>query len=37
MVGVFSVFTLLPYVDLKEMGIGLASARSVRTARRKVR
>ncbi len=26
MVGVFSVFTLLPYVDLKEMGIGLAAA-----------
>ena len=26
MVGVFSVFTLLPFVDFKEMGIGLAVA-----------
>jgi len=26
MIGVFSVFTLLPLVDLKEMGIGLAVA-----------
>jgi uncharacterized membrane protein YdfJ with MMPL/SSD domain len=26
MVGVFSVFTVLPYVDFKEMGIGLAAA-----------
>ena len=26
MVGVFSVFTMLPLVDLKEMGIGLAAA-----------
>jgi len=26
MVGVFSVFTILPLVDLKEMGIGLAAA-----------
>ena len=26
MVGVFAVFTVLPYVDFKEMGIGLAAA-----------
>ena len=26
MVGVFAVFTMLPLVDLKEMGIGLAAA-----------
>ena len=26
MVGVFAVFTILPLVDLKEMGIGLAAA-----------
>jgi RND superfamily putative drug exporter len=26
MVGVFLVFTMLPLVDLKEMGIGLAAA-----------
>ena len=26
MVAVFSVFVILPYLDLKEMGIGLAAA-----------